>query len=307
MPYDEITTKELLKHARYKGEVIFNIISIILSFFVDLAIIYVSYELRTNPNISKTIADFTGIDIAFIKFLSIFNSYAIIVIMLGCCILMMFYNYSYATKAKFINLSIDELPNCKCLDLYNKYCDMLDITEKPVLFFNNKIFDSTILGVKIRGKKAIGINAKAFQDVSFFNDYHSFNYQVCSTLGSIYLGHYDLLFQLFTFWARLIPFYNKAYSQALCYSTDRVAQILSGTTPLVTSICRETSGLAVLNDELIESIITLDELEMTKLEKRIATLYGAIEEYPLPYSRITKILNNDIKDKEFVNNTKNGE
>ena len=61
MPYDEKTTKILLKSARYKGEYILNIISIILTLIINVLLIYASIKLRINPEIAETISNYTDI------------------------------------------------------------------------------------------------------------------------------------------------------------------------------------------------------------------------------------------------------
>ena len=137
--------------------------------------------------------------------------------------------------AELLNFSLDDMQNKEYFELFKKYCELLDI-KTPILFLNNSVYDSSIFNVKIRGEKAIGISTKAYQEAALYKDYHLFNYQVCSTLGDIYLGHYNVVFQLLTFWPKVIPFYKRLYSRTLCYSTDRVAQILIGTTPLITSM-----------------------------------------------------------------------
>ena len=300
MQYDDKTIKILLKSARYKGEYFLNILSILLTLVINYLLIYASYNLRTNPLIADAISDYTGISHDFIEYLSIFNSFAIIILFLSIIVAICFYNTSYRLKAGFKNFSIDVMPNKESYYLYKKYCNLLGI-KMPTLFLNSNVYDSSIFGVKIRGTKAIGISTKAYQDIIRRNDYHAFNYQVTTTLGSIYLGHYDLWFQLLTFWARIIPLYNKMYSRALSYSTDRVAQIFMGTSPLIISIARETSGMDFFSDEMIDELLNPEDFKMTRFEKTVAFLYDWISEYPLAYFRLEKILDNDEKDKEFIN------
>ena len=303
MPYDEKITKILLENARCKREYFLNIVSVILTLGINILLIYASYHLANTPEIAETISNFLGINYEFIAFLSTFNSYAIIVLLICIFVFICFYNASYQIRSGLKNFSIDIMPEKKCNDLFENYCKLLNI-KKPILFFNDNVYDSSIFGVKIRGKKAIGVPSRVYFNIVRLNDYHSFNYQVTSTLGSIYLGHYDLLFQLFTFWARIIPFYNRLYSRTLSYSTDRVAQILIGTYPLITSILRETSGMDFITDESAKEIVSSD-FAMTKFEKSVSIIYGLKNEYPLPYFRITRILDNEEKDKEFINNLNN--
>lgn len=303
MQYDEKIAKLLLENARCKREYFLNVVSIILTLIINALLIYASYSLGNNPKIAETISQYLGINYGFISFLSIFNSYAIIILLLIIFAIICFYNASYQIKSSLKNFSIDIMPDKKCYELFDNYCRILDI-KKPILFLNDNIYDSSIFGVKIRGEKAIGVPARVYYNIVRLHDYHFFNYRIASILGSIYLGHYGLLFQLLTFWARIIPYYNRLYSRTLSYSTDRVAQILIGTYPLITSILRETSGIEFIDDEATKEIISSD-FEMTKFEESISVLYGIKNEYPLPYFRITKILDNEEKDKEFINNLNN--
>lgn len=301
MQYDDKTIKILLKNARYKGEYFLNIVSIFLTLLISYLLIYACYNLRANPLIADAVSDYIGISHEFIEYLSVFNSFAIIILFLSIIVAICFYNTSYRIKAGFRNFSIDVMPDKQSFYLYERYCNLLGI-NMPTLFLNSNVYDSSIFGVKIRGTKAIGISTKAYLDIIRRNDYHAFNYQVTSTLGSIYLGHYDLWFQLLTFWARLIPFYKKMYSRALSYSTDRVAQILMGTNPLIIAIARETSGMDIFTDEMAEELLNPKDFNMTRFEKSVAFLYDWISEYPLAYFRLSKILENDDKDKELINN-----
>ena len=91
------------------------------------------------------------------------------------------------------------------------------------------------------------------------------------------------------------------FSRALSYSTDRIAQILMGTSPLIISIARETSGMDFFSDEMIDELLNPEDFKMTRFEKTVAFLYDWISEYPLAYFRLEKILDNDEKDKEFIN------
>ena len=299
MPYDDKTIKLLLKNARYKGEIILNIVSVVLTLGIDALLIYACYNLQTNPKLAETVVDFTNINIDFIEFLGEFNSFAIIALLVIVGGLIVFYNLSYTVKAGFKNFAVDDLPDEKCVELFNRYCKLLEI-KKPILYLNNITYESSVFGVKIRGNKSMGISSKAYHEIMTRQDYHTFDYQVAETLGSIYLHHYDLLFQLATFWARIIPIYSKAYSRALSYSTDRIAQILIGTDSLVTSIAREASGFTFIDDDLSKELLNPEVLEITPFQKTAGFLSGIRDVYPLPYFRLTKIYDNDLKDKEFI-------
>ena len=124
MQYDEKTIKTLLKNSRYKGEYCLNILSVVLTLAVNILLIYASYNLGTNPAIAETIANYTAISYELIEYLSIFNSYAIVILLLIICLLICFYNTSYRIKAGLKNLSIDAMPDKESYFLYEKYCKL---------------------------------------------------------------------------------------------------------------------------------------------------------------------------------------
>lgn len=220
--------KKQLKKARHPAEIPLTIVAVLITLAFYGFIAYLCFKAATNEEALNKLMEFLGTDSDAVKFIVKFGAWGVIIVIAYFSLYLIYLDKVFIGKS---SVSSVRLKDSKYKDINGtivEYCDKLGIKQIPLAYIEDIPVDSSFLGVKVRGDDAVSVSSKSIMQAGKNDDFAYVKYLLARRIAHIYLGHNNLFVIVFTFIAKLIPVLSNVYERSMCYSTDKVVEVLIG-------------------------------------------------------------------------------
>lgn len=290
-----MTKKEmaaLRKQCRHKAEIPLLILATVISFAILSLIVYFGMIADVTTEVVESFSDFIGCDKRLAEFLlgcREFIAAIIIVILLGRFIWAL---YRDNGKAMAWETPVTERQFRPVYDICCEYAQKLGIKkEKIPHFFAGNAESVKIDKMSFSNLRSVRIHPSVLRS-GLKNDDNEIRYNVAKAVASIFLRYYSftsILLLTFTDW---VPFFHCMIERSMCYSTDRVVQVLMG---------EEAAEKAIINDQI--SFYLYSDIDYDAYFEDISHFSGfniflenLLSNKPIPRYRIAAIKDPEKKD-----------
>ena len=292
---DNMTKKELAalrKQCRHKAEIPLLIIATVISIAILSIIVYYGTIMKVTPEVIKSFSIFIGSDEKMAEFLlggREFIAAIVIVILLGRFIWAL---YRDNGKARAWETPITDRQFRPVYDICCEYAQKLGIEKKDIPdFFVGDSNSIKINKMDFYNLRSVRIHPAVLRN-ALKNDGIEIRYKVAKATASVFLGYRSFTCVLLLTITDWIPFFHSMIERTMCYSTDRVLQVLMG---------EEAAEKAIMNEQIsfyLYSDIDYDVYfeDITNFSGFSIFLENLLSGTPIPRYRIAAIKDPEKKD-----------
>ena len=291
------TDKELRKMARklrHPAEFPLTVLSVIITLITLAGISYGAIFARANESAIKFLTEYTGFDEKTIALILSLGGDVAVVLMIVLIIKIIYANLTFLGKVVSQEMRASDSVYSDVCQYYKNRAEELGIKNLPPIFLTTSNYKTEVLGVEIRGKNAITVDKAAVIKAEKSDEWLDVEYTICKRVANIFLGHYDLWFQLATFAGRLIPTYKQLFSRAMTYSVDRLVQEMMGEEDAFKAIFTSCYDIEMYKDDMeIREIVENKVRDYSRAERLSKFGANLMSDKPIAPYRLQALLDQD--------------
>ena len=292
--YTENELKKMLRKLRHPAEIPLTVLSVIITLIIFAGLSYGAIFVRANGAAISFLTKHTGIKEKMLSTILSIGGDGVIILLVVLIIRIIYANLTFLGKVVSQEMRASDSVYSDICQYYRNRAEELGIKNLPQLFFTTSDYKTELLGVEIRGKNAITVDKAAVVKAEKSDDWLDVEYTICRRVARIFLGHYDLWFQLATFAGRLIPAYRELFSRAMTYSTDRVVQKIMGDEDALKAIFTSSYDIDRYREDIeISEIIENKVKDYSKAERLSKFGANLMSDKPIMPYRLQALIDKD--------------
>ena len=282
--------RQMMKGARHPAEIPLTILSVLFTLITFAAISYASVFARSSESAMEFLKEMVELDEETIQFILRFGGDIVAILVVVLILRIVYENLTFLGKVVSRDMRAEDSRVEELSRHFQSRARELGIRNLPELFITGSDYETKVLGVDIRGKNAVTISKAMIAEAEKNGDWNDVEYAVSRRIAHIFLGHYDLWFQLSTLVGKMIPVYRELFSRAMTYSTDRVVSVMMGKEDALYAMFTSCYDVDMYKDMEIPEIVESKVKDHTRAERLSKAGANLMSDEPIMPYRLLAII-----------------